>query len=145
MLDVQYHFSPCYLRTKEATANWVFNLCLRPFWCRQLCGSVWVRWKKCIDGSVVKNILYLNIEVICASCWYIQGLIQYVMQSYQYRNSHCGEKMILLPFCPLNGISYTGNNSTSKIPKKAVQLNHSFTPYTSNPTPLYWIRAQVLL
>ena len=43
------------------------------------------------------------------------------MTSYQYRNSHCGDKTILRPSYLHNGISYTGKT-----------------------TSLYWIRAQIL-
>ena len=44
------------------------------------------------------------------------------MSSYQYRKSHCGDKMILRPSYLHNGISYTGKT-----------------------TSLYWIRAQVMM
>ena len=47
------------------------------------------------------------------------GWFNIKMESYQYRKSHCGDKTILQPSYPHNGISYTG-----KMPS------------------LYWIRAQ---
>ena len=46
------------------------------------------------------------------------GWINIKMTSYHYRNSHCGDKTILRPSYLHNGISYTGKNSS-----------------------LYWIRA----
>ena len=35
------------------------------------------------------------------------------MLTYQYRKSHCGDKMVLWPSCLHNGISYTGKTQYS--------------------------------
>ena len=67
---------------------------------------LWLFWSKMI--SVIKRLTTpgprFNIK----------------MTSYQYRNSHCGDKTILRPSYLHNGISYTGKM-----------------------TSLYWIRAQI--
>ena len=54
--------------------------------------------------------LFLMMEIsVLVKCHL--GLIQYKMLSYQYRNSHCGDKTILLPSYVHNGISYTGKTN----------------------------------
>ena len=52
--------------------------------------------------------------------WYTGGWFNIKMPSYQYRKSHCGDKMIFRPSYLHNGISYTGKT-----------------------TSLYWIRTLV--
>ena len=64
---------------------------------------------------------YQDIETGAWLAWYSPGpWFNIKMSSYQYRKSHCGDKMILRPSYLHNGISYTGNMSS-----------------------LYWIRALI--
>ena len=71
------------------------------------------------------SFIYVCFCHICywlSQAWQSRGLIQYKMPSYQYRKSHCGDKMILRSFYLHNGISYTGKT-----------------------TSLYWIRAHLIM
>ena len=55
----------------------------------------------------------------CARCMSFYILINIKMSTYQYRKSHCGDKMVVRSSYLNNGISYTGKR-----------------------TSLYWIRTQ---
>ena len=70
------------------------------------------------DGRKNMNVIFhthvCSTSHMCLGPWF-----NIKMSSYQYRNSHCGDKTILRPSYLHNGISYTGEM-----------------------TSLYWIRAQ---
>ena len=58
------------------------------------------------------------------------------MTSYQYRKSHCGDKMILRPSYLHNGISYTGMTSLYWI--RALDPNKNWIMIHINDDPASW-------
>ena len=71
-----------------------------------------INWKK----SSTKWQPYcfgFNILIICNTTGILDtgAWFNIKMPSYQYRNSHCGDKAILRPAYPQSGISYTGKTT----------------------------------
>ena len=59
------------------------------------------------------KFIALVILVIIIGCWEWDGpWFNIKMSSYQYRKTHCGDKMVLRSFYLHNGISYTGKMSS---------------------------------
>ena len=70
--------------------------------------------------------------------WQPEGSFNIEMSSYQYRNSHCGEKTILWPSYLHNGNSYTGKMTSLywiralEIIAKEEEINYVYTEQTIN-------------
>ena len=90
------------------------------------CSTVWHSFEN-IRGIYMYIYILILISIYCPGPWEQNWTLwqhpgprfNKKIMSYQYRKSHCGDKTILRPSYPHNGISYTGKM-----------------------TPLYWIRAQ---
>ena len=83
------------------------SLYLSQCWPRSMSRYGITRWQ-CVNLSVMK-LSYLEGTMSvswCSGAWFN------IKMSFQYRKSHCGDKTILWPSYPHNGISYTGKTTS---------------------------------
>ena len=104
----------CYLpeRTVELLVIWQRLCCHGNRICVHFRWSPWFGWSQWLS----------DMHIVEWSTWlrWAGGWFSIKMSSYQYRKSHCGDKMVLWLSCLHNGIYYTGKMAS-----------------------LYWIRALV--
>ena len=70
-----------------------------------------------------------------------QGRLNIKMSSYQYRNSHCGDKTILRSSYLHNGISYTGKTASGSRLSLCLQMSPACLPQARRDykVRLFWV------
>ena len=66
----------------------------------------------CLALLVLRVEYFLKTRSISDGCWWPGSWFNIKMSSYEYRTSHCGDKMVLRSSYLHNGISYTGKMSS---------------------------------